>query len=97
MYAYGYTNLLFPISGKAVHFNSLADVHHHPTIENLYLPMLRRAAGTIVKNNWVQVLLIVLLSAVVVWRRVPLAAIRERLHVLMPALLFVAFLTAAYV
>ncbi len=52
-YSIAYTGDVYPVSGKAVRFNSLSDVQHAPTVMNLYLPMLRKGIAVLVKNNWV--------------------------------------------
>ena len=53
VYSIAYTGDVYPVSGKAVRFNSLSDVQHAPTVMNLYLPMLRRGIAVLVKSNWV--------------------------------------------
>lgn len=96
MYSYAYTGLLYPISGEAVRFNSLSDVNHQPTIDNLYLPMLRRAAALIVKKNWI---LLVIVAASFLWvlvKRRNMRAFLAAYKPLHPALLFAVLLTAAY-
>ncbi len=53
----------FPVSGKAVRFNSLADVQHHPTITTFYLPVVVHALRVLVKHNWVHGLAVASLAA----------------------------------
>ncbi len=95
LYSYAYTGLLYPVSGKAVRFNSLSDVQHQPTFFNLYLPMMRRAAGVLVRKNWVQILLLAVTTFLVL-KKEGVERFVARLRPVVPALLFALLLIAAY-
>lgn len=58
IYSAHYTGDIYPISGKAVRYQSLTYVYHHPTFFNNYAPMIKSAIITIVENNWVYIIII---------------------------------------
>lgn len=95
LYSYAYTGLLYPVSGKAVRFNSLSDVQHQPTFFNLYVPMMRRAAGVLVRNNWVHILLLAV-TAFGVLKKERVRTLLTDSRPVAPALLFALMLIAAY-
>lgn len=95
LYSYTYTGLIYPISGKAVRFNSLWDVQHQPTLFNLYLPMMRRAAGVLVRKNGMHLLVLAIIAFFVV-RKEGVRAFIARFHTITPVLLFVLLLVGAY-
>lgn len=53
IYSYIYTGDLYPVSGKAVRYMSLAQVFHEPTYDNWYSKILSVAFSRIFNNNWV--------------------------------------------
>jgi hypothetical protein len=95
LYSYAYTRLLFPISGKAVRFNSLADVQHQPTLFNLYLPMMRRAAGVLVRKNGIHIFLL-LVSTLLLIRKRNTKTFLAGMRPIAAAFLFAVLLLAAY-
>jgi len=97
LYSYHYTGDFYPVSGKAVRFNSLWDVQHNPTFENHYLRMIIRAFRVIVKRNWVHLSLIAAMLAFLFAQRTQTRnIIPQRLRPLLPALLYALALLAAY-
>lgn len=51
LYSLHYTGEIFPISGRAVRYHSLAYVDHAPTFFNYYYPNLRRSAKILLNAN----------------------------------------------
>lgn len=51
VYSFRYTGRIYPISGRAVRYISQADVHHHPTLQNFYIPELRTGVREVLVDN----------------------------------------------
>jgi hypothetical protein len=94
-----WTGDFLPVTGAAVRYAALAAVHHRPTFDNLYRPMLEHAMGVVVRGNPVTLGLIPILFAGLAFlgARVSGREVWARLRGLLPALGFVALLLAAHV
>jgi hypothetical protein len=51
LYSFHYTGEVFPVSGPAVRFRSLANVSHAPTLTNFYIPIMRKAVAAVWEKN----------------------------------------------
>ncbi len=99
LYSHHWTGDFFPVSGRAVRYMVLSSVHHRPTFDNLYRPMLERAMGVIVRKNALMLGLIPVLFAGLAFlgARVSASGVMSRLRALLPLLAFSLLLLAAYV
>lgn len=79
IYSWSYTGDLYPISGKAVRFMSLAIVGHKPTISNWYWPQFKSAIFAIVLSHLALILVLLALGVVAWLRKRLLTAFRELL------------------
>lgn len=67
VYSYVYTGSIYPISGRAVRFWSLAHVNHQPTYENFYKPLVALTYDALLYDNlWIAVALLAAAAAFVV-------------------------------
>jgi hypothetical protein len=98
LYSWNYTGQLFPVSGRAVRYWALTQVDHRPTWSNFYAPMLRQAAGVVVRKNAIALVVIgVALAGIVVRLRGQAArAVLLRWRPLVPLALYGALLVTAY-
>jgi hypothetical protein len=62
LYSFHYTGDLYPVSGRAVRFMSLANVQHQPTLNNWYLLMMERAIRAITVRNTPLLVLVAVLG-----------------------------------
>ena len=60
------TGSAVPVSGRAVRYQALSNVGHAPTLSNLYLPMARRMAVTLLHGHAVSLATLVLLLGAIV-------------------------------
>lgn len=97
VYSYHYTGDLYPVSGKAVRFMSLAQVGHQPTLDNWYWGIMKRGVLVILESN-IPALVCVggLGAAAIVFRRRVRATLLPHLHWLSLPALFVPFLFFGY-
>ncbi len=69
IYSYYYTGDWYPISGKAVRFQSLAGVDHTPNFSNWYLPMLKQGLFTIAGQNIVLISILTLSALYLLYKK----------------------------
>ena len=95
-YSWHWTHDLLPVSGRALRYLTLSSVHHRPTFEGFYGPLIARAAGVVARKNALLLgLLLPLCALLLVLRGSGRDALR-RLTRLLPVLAFGALLFAAY-
>jgi hypothetical protein len=69
LYSFSFTGDIYPVSGKAVRYMSLATVGHAPTLMNWYLPMVGKGLAALLRCNWFYLTLIGgLVGAEIVWK-----------------------------
>jgi hypothetical protein len=97
-YSHHYTGDLYPVSGRAVRFMSLANVGHDPTLATWYWPMLRSGAAAVLTANraYLGLGLILLALTLTAGRRRPSGELRARLRPLAPVAAFALLLFLAY-
>ena len=93
-----FTGALLPVSGRAVRFQTLAQVGHHPTFANCYGPLLRDGALAIAAANLRPLVVVALALLLLATRgRGAMAAAARRLRRVAPAIAFSVLLLGAYV
>jgi hypothetical protein len=98
IYSLHYTGDIFPISGRAVRYQSLALVDHAPTLGNWYLPLLGRSLKILLFGNRVAIAGGLILGLLLIVRegRAGLSAAASWLRELSPLALHALFLVLAY-
>ncbi|HBZ01762.1 MAG TPA: hypothetical protein DEO84_10630 [candidate division Zixibacteria bacterium] len=61
IYIYQYTGDLIPVSGRAIRYLSLSWCDHYPTLTNMYIPMIKLGAGSVINQNLTYIILLILL------------------------------------
>lgn len=95
-YSWHWTHDFLPVSGRALRYLSLSSVHHRPTLEGFYGPLIARAAGVVARKNALFLGLLLPLGALLLRLRASAREALRRLSRLLPVLAFGALLFAAY-
>jgi hypothetical protein len=61
IYIIHYTGDLIPISGRAIRYLSLSWCDHYPTLTNMYIPMIKLGARSVINQNLTYIPLFILL------------------------------------
>ncbi|MCH8333095.1 hypothetical protein IIC65_04120 [Candidatus Sumerlaeota bacterium] len=97
-YSFYYTGDVYPISGRAVRYMSLANVDHQPTLMNWYLPLVKQAAAVLLRGNWLFLCLCLGAAATVPFSRgkIDRDQFRSVAKLHLPLLVFSVLLFSAY-
>jgi hypothetical protein len=97
VYSYSYTGEIYPVSGKAVRFMSIAEVSFDTSLRRFYLPLLDSGLATIVvRNRAVVAGLAAVVLLIWLFRKRATKRIPIDIQTLLPGWLFAVFIFEAY-